>query len=115
MRKTDLVDAALCQAVAEMQRGLVDADLGGYVVKKRVALGGRGKRSGARTLVATKLGDRWFFVYGFEKNERANINTAELRMLQEMAKTLLELKAPEIAAAVSKGEIVEICHDDENA
>lgn len=53
MPKTELTDAALCEAVAEMAQGLIDADLGGGVVKKRVGLAGRGKRGGARTLVAT--------------------------------------------------------------
>ena len=61
-----------------MDRGLIDADLGGGIVKKRVGLAGRGKRSGARTLIATNKGDRWFFVFGFEKNERANIGDDEL-------------------------------------
>lgn len=58
MRKTDLNDTALCQAVLEMERGLIDVDLGGGVLKKRVALPGRGKRGSARTLVATNRGDR---------------------------------------------------------
>ncbi len=49
MRKTDQTDGALCLAVGEMVGGLVDADLGGDVLKKRVALHGRGKRGGART------------------------------------------------------------------
>jgi len=53
MRKTDLTNAALSNAVSEMDEGLIDADLGGGVVKKRVALPGRGKRGSARTLVAT--------------------------------------------------------------
>lgn len=70
MRKTELSDAALCKAVAEMDQGLIDADLGGGVMKKRVPLPGRGKSGGARTLVATNKGDRWFFLYGFAKNQR---------------------------------------------
>jgi len=70
VRKTELTDNALCTAVAEMAQGLIDADLGGGIVKKRVGLAGRGKRGGARTLVATSKGNRWFFVYGFEKNDR---------------------------------------------
>ena len=49
MHKTELTDRALCLAVAEMAKGLFDADLGGGVVKKRVGLAGRGKRGGART------------------------------------------------------------------
>ena len=68
MRKTELTDKELCTAVAEMVQGLIDADLGGGVVKKRVGLAGRGKRGGARTLVATNKGSRWFFVFGFEKS-----------------------------------------------
>jgi hypothetical protein len=59
MRKSGLTDSMLCQAVAEMVRGLIDADLGGGVVKKRVALPGCGKSGGARTLLATNRGDRW--------------------------------------------------------
>ena len=57
MRKTELTDAALCVAVEEMVDGLIDADLGGGVVKKRIGLSGRGKRGGVRTLVATRKGN----------------------------------------------------------
>jgi hypothetical protein len=65
MRKTALTDVVLCKAVQEMAAGLIDADLGGGVLKKRVGLAGRGKRGGVRTLVATNKGNRWFFVFGF--------------------------------------------------
>ena len=85
--------------------------LAGHVVKKRVPLAGRGKRSGARTLVATQFDDRWFLMYGFEKNERPNIADDELKVLREVAKELLALKDMEIAIAMSKGELVEIYHD----
>ena len=71
MRKTELTNQSLCLAVAEMAAGLIDADLGGGVVKKRIALPGRGKSGSTRTLVATNKGTRWFFLYGFEKNDRA--------------------------------------------
>ena len=76
--KTALTDSALCAAVTEMAAGLVDADLGGGVFKKRVALPGKGKSGSARTLVATQKGKRWFFVFGFEKNERDNVTPTEL-------------------------------------
>ena len=111
MDKADLTDAVLCKAVSEMARGLVDADLGGHVVKKRIALPGQGKRGGARTIVATKLSDRWFFLYGFGKNERANINQDELKVLQEAAKEFLEFNDRQLATALTAGEIVEICND----
>lgn len=67
LRKTLLNDTALLQAIDEMERGLVDADLGGNVYKKRVALPGRGKRGSARTLIATNRESRWIFMFGFEK------------------------------------------------
>ena len=111
MRKTELTDVALCNAVAEMSQGLIDADLGGGVVKKRVGLAGRGKRGGARTLVATNKGSRWFFVYGFEKNDRANIAHDELDALQAIAVQLLAITGPQLDRAVEDGSLQEICHD----
>ena len=114
MRKTDLTDKALCAAVSEMESGLIDADLGGGVVKKRVALPGRGKRGSARTLVATNKGNRWLFVFGFEKNERANISKKELEALQSIATDLLKLNSNQLDAHVYNEALREICHDDEN-
>lgn len=111
MRKTELSDAALCAAVVEMAQGLIDADLGGGVVKKRVGLSGRGKRGGARTLVATNKGNRWFFVYGFEKNERANISDDELEALKELAEQLLARTGKQLAEALNDETLSEICHD----
>jgi hypothetical protein len=113
MRKTDLSDPALCAAVLEMERGLIDADLGGGVVKKRVALPGRGKSGGARTLVATNKGNRWFFVFGFEKVERPNVTAKELEALQKIAADLLKLTSKDLDAHVECGELQEICHDDQ--
>ena len=109
LRKTDLSDANLCNAVGEMVAGLVDADLGGDVLKKRVALPGRGKRGGARTLVATRRAGRWFFVFGFEKNERSNVSPAELEGLQTLAADLLILTGPQLDMAVKDGTLQEIC------
>jgi len=111
LRKTDLDAAALCQAVAEMERGLIDADLGGGVLKKRVALPGRGKSGSARTLVATNQDDRWFFVFGFEKNVRANVSLKELAALQALAADLLKLSSTELDRQVENNALAEICHD----
>jgi hypothetical protein len=111
MRRTALADEALCAAVAEMVKGLVDADLGGGVVKKRVALPGRGKSGGARVLVATNRSDRWFFVFGFEKSDRANVSADELAALKMLAADLLRLSSNELAALAESGALQEICHD----
>lgn len=111
MRKSELTDPLLCSAVKEMEQGLVDAQLGGGVIKKRVAIPGHGKRGGARTIVATNHKSRWFFVFGFEKNERANISDNELEALQDIAADLLGLGSTQLDAAVAAGALMEICHD----
>ena len=98
-----------------MANGLIDADLGGHVVKKRVALPGDGKRGGARTIVATKMAEHWFFLFGFRKNERANIDKDELRALQEVAKELLALDDRQLDIALQAGEILEVRDGDEKA
>jgi hypothetical protein len=111
MRNTELSENALCAAVAEMVQGLVDADLGGGVVKKRVALPGRGKSGGARTLVATNKGNRWFFVFGFEKSDCANISDQELEALQDLSQVLLARTGAQLDLAVQTSALEEICHD----
>jgi len=110
LRKTSLTDDALCQAVAEMASGLVAVDLGGGVIKKRIGLAGRGKRGGVRTLVATNKGNRWFFIYGFEKNDRANIAGDELEALKDIASQLLARSGSQLDEAVRDGSLQEICN-----
>ena len=86
------------------------AELGNGVVKKRIGLPGRGKRGGARTLVATNKGNRWFFVYGFQKSERANIADDELEALKDIATPLLARTGLQLNAAVEDGSLQEICN-----
>lgn len=103
-----LDDEALASAVAEMEQGLIDAHVGGQAVKKRVALAGRGKRGGARTLVAFRRDDKAFFVYGFAKNERSNISEDEIKALKMLAKELLNYPPAAVAKAIEAGELIEI-------
>jgi len=112
-RKAGLSDQTLCAAVDEISGGLVDADLGGNVYKKRVPMPGRGKSGGARVLVATRLGERWFFLYGFAKNERATIDDHELAVLQMTAEALLEMEHRSLGRAIQAGELTEICDEEE--
>lgn len=109
--KEGLDDDALRAAVDEMERGLIDADLGGHVVKKRVAIGGRGKSGGARTLLAYKVGNKAFFVYGFAKNARANISADELKALKHLAKELLSYSDKALTEAIEHGALIEVEND----
>lgn len=114
MRKTELADSALCAAVDEMAAGLLAADLGGGVYKKRVALPRRGKSGSARTLVATNRGSRWFFIFGFEKNERANVGSKELEAVQRIAADLMRLESSELDEHLANQALMEICNDRED-
>jgi hypothetical protein len=110
-RKADLPDQALYRAVLEIRQGLVDADLGGGIIKKRISLPGHGKRGSTRTLLATNRNGRWVFVYGFEKNERANISDNELEALKLLAEDLLALTETQISEAISKGSLLEVTYE----
>lgn len=101
-------DAELLNSVQEIAHGLIDGDLGGGVVKKRVGLEGRGKSGGARVVLATNRGDRWFFIFGFLKNQRANISPRELEALRGLASDLLELNERQIDAQINRGALEEI-------
>lgn len=110
-RKEGLGDTVLRHAVKEMTEGLFEASLGGNLIKKRVARPGEGKRGGFRTIVATNLRDRWFFVYGFAKNERDNIEEDEEAALKKLADKLLKLQPEALARALDAGELVEVNGD----
>nr|WP_254598792.1 type II toxin-antitoxin system RelE/ParE family toxin [Polynucleobacter tropicus] len=111
MRKVGLQDQELLFAVAEIEAGLVDADLGGNVFKKRIALSGMGKRSGVRTLLAGKISKKWFFLFGFAKNEKDNISDDELVHLQGAAGRLLHLTDKDIEEAILAGELKELINN----
>ena len=110
--KEKLSDDELCQAIQEVMDGLLDADLGGGLVKKRVAAEGRGKRGSYRTLIAFKSGNRAVFLFGFGKNERANIDAKEKKALKLLAKQFLDYGNPEIRTAVEKGVLIKVGCDD---
>lgn len=104
-----LSDAALCKAVDEMEKGLIDADLGGFLYKKRVARPGGGKSGGYRTLLSARIGSRYVFLHGFAKNDRANITTGEKKALQFAGKVFLELAVDDMAKALKSGALMEVC------
>jgi hypothetical protein len=111
MRKTQLTDKVLVSAVEEMINGLFDADLGSGVLKKRVGITGRGKRGGARTLVATNKGSRWFFIFGYEKNAKANVSNTESEALFNLAQDLLTKTNLQLEEFVNDGMLEEVFYD----
>jgi hypothetical protein len=106
--KAGVTDAALLDALAQMERGLIDADLGGNLYKQRVALPGRGKSGSTRTIIATRFAGVLFFLYGFEKNDRDNIATKELVLYQRLAQELLNMTEVQITSALAGKVLMEV-------
>jgi len=110
-KKSGISDAALCKAIKEAEKGLVDADLGGGVIKKRVAREGQGKSGGFRTIILFKTGTRAFFAYGFAKNERDNIDNDELTEFKRLAEKMLNYSDSELGHAINKSILTEVNYE----
>jgi hypothetical protein len=110
-RKARLLDGQLWRSIEDIGRGLVDADLGGGVIKQRIARVGGGKSGGFRTIILLKAGERAFFVRGFAKNELDNIRDDELAALKILAAQMLAYDDAALALALSEGILMEIIAD----
>jgi hypothetical protein len=110
-RKAGLDDSALCKAIGDAQRGLVDADLGGGVIKQRIARRGGGKSRGFRVLIVFRAGERAFFVYGFAKNELDNVGPNELAALRKLASELLAYDNRAVQQAINARALIEVFCD----
>ncbi|WP_287758107.1 type II toxin-antitoxin system RelE/ParE family toxin [Acidiphilium sp.] len=111
-RKARITDADLCAAIAAASRGLVDADLGGGVLKQRIARQGAGKSGGFRTIVLFRILERAFFVHGFAKNEQDNIRDDELAAFKMLAAEMMAYDNDTLARAIANGTLTEVmCND----
>jgi hypothetical protein len=111
-RKERIPDARLCEAVAAAERGQIDADYGGGVIKQRIARPNQGKSGGYRSIILFRRGERAFFVYGFAKNDRANIDVSDERDFKELARILLEAPDQDLQRLISQNDFSEVrCHD----
>ena len=105
-RKEGIGDAALREAVARAENGQIDADLGGEVIKQRIARPGQGRSKGYRTIILFRRGAKAFFVYGFSKSQRANINDDEEQQFKEAAKIVLSLTENALSVRLKRGDFV---------
>jgi hypothetical protein len=113
--KNDVTSDMLCAAAKEIEAGLIDARLGGHLVKERVAAPGRGERGRYRTILACRHADRLVFLHGFEKKEKENISQAERGVLLKLGDQYMKYDGPMPARLGEQGLLVEInCHDQPN-
>lgn len=107
-RKEGISDARLCEAVREAEAGKVDANYGGGIIKQRIARPGEGKSGGYRSVILYQKEDKAFFVYGFKKSERDNINEAEERGFKRLAEVTFAFSDDQLAKLISTGAYKEI-------
>ena len=110
-RQEKLEDHNLCDAIERAERGLVDADLGGGIIKQRVARTGQGRSGGYRILIAYRTGKRAVFLYGFAKSER-DIEADELETLKEIGAVWLEVKKERLEYVIKEGILKEVIYED---
>lgn len=106
--KVGILDLTLCSAVADAERGLIAADLGGGVIKQRIARSGQGKSGGFRTLIVFSAGTKAIFIHGFAKNEKDNVTNIELIALKKLAAELLVYDDSTLARAIASGALMEV-------
>lgn len=107
-RREKISDKTLWDAIVRAGKGIVDADLGGNVIKQRIARAGQGKSGGYRTIIVFRKGDRAFFVYGYAKSAQANIDRVETEAFKKAARELLALSDGQIRKLIENGALTEI-------
>lgn len=113
-RREGIADKSLREAIERAENGLIDADLGGGLIKQRVARQGQGRSGGYRMIVGYRAKDRAVFLLGFAKNERENIEDGELPSLRELAQKWMTADAVKIRKELELGNLQEIDHGEEN-
>lgn len=111
-RKQKLPDYALREAIQRAEKGLIDADLGGGVIKQRIARPGKGKSGGYRTIVLYREESRAFFMYGFAKSQQENISDDEKAAFKQAAQYILSLSDGQLGAMIEKGQFSEVNDND---
>lgn len=107
-RRQRMEDATLCDAVSRAEQGLIDADLGGGVIKQRVPRPGQGRSGGYRTIVFYLMGARAVFVDGFAKSSQDNIDNDDLERLRKLATEFLSYSAEQVGKLVKDGAWIEV-------
>jgi len=111
-RREGIADSKLLATVQEIEKGLIDADYGGGLIKKRVARDGGGKSGGYRSIIAYRSEEKCFFMFCFTKSSRGNLNTNEVAQYKNATGIYFGFSEIEIAVALKKRELVEVAYND---
>jgi len=107
-KKEKISNDDLKKSIAEMQKGLIDADLGGHVYKKRIGLHGKGKRSSHRIIILMKINETAIFAHGFAKGEKSSITKDELKGFKVMAEAFMNLNDEQLDILIDTQKLIEV-------
>ena len=110
-RREGISAAALLDAVARAENSQIDADLGGGVIKQRIARSGEGKSKGFRSIILFRKGKRAVFVFGFPKSAIDNIAPNEMAQFKKLAWHLLSLSDTQVNQLLSNRQIEVVEHE----
>ncbi|MBC2774374.1 type II toxin-antitoxin system RelE/ParE family toxin [Rhizobium sp. AQ_MP] len=113
-REYSVTETALKRAAEEIEAGLIDARLGGFLVKKRIAAAGRGKRGGYRVILGYRQGDRLIFIHGFAKNEIEAITKRETQALRKLCEIYMQADAEVFGRMIAKKLLLEVGLDEQD-
>jgi len=109
-RQHGIEDSALYDAISRANEGLIDADLGGGVIKQRIARRNEGRSRGFRSIILFRRDDRAVFVYGFAKSDRRNLRLDELEVYRSFADEVLGYEEADLAKVVGTSKWKELDH-----
>jgi hypothetical protein len=110
-----LPETILCDAAREIEQGRFEADLGGGVCKKRIALPGKGKSGSTRTLVAHQLRTATVFIVGRDKSQPGgDFSVQDEEAARAIASAVRATEPGKFEPLLSEGFLLEICHGKED-
>lgn len=112
--RNEISDQELCIVISRAEQGLIDADLGGKVIKQRIARKNEGKSGGFRSIILFRIKEKSFFVYGFSKSQQDNLSQQELKGFKKLAKDVAQLSNAELLRLIKEDEFFEVKCDDKN-
>jgi len=112
-KKEGINDEHLCEAVNRAENDRIDANLGGDVIKQRVAKPQKGKSGGWRVIVAFRKSQAAFFLFGFPKSSLGNIDDKELKAFKLAAKELLKLTEKKLDKLIEQEKLSEVSYEKE--
>lgn len=101
-------DSQLLEIIEEINKSPKNGSLGKFLYKKRIGNESSGKRSGHRVIVAAKIEQNYFFMYGFQKNEKDNLEKKELKIFKELAKDYVTYSPHQLKIAIKAGELEQL-------